>query len=308
MTTIGAARSGTVVRRAAVAGSFYPADPGRLRALVTRLVDEARHRYPAPADLEEPVGVLVPHAGLQYSGIVAAAGWLAAGAATAVVVLGTNHRAGWLRGIGAWNRGAWRTPLGDALVDEDLADAILELGGAFEVDLDAHRDEHSIEVQLPILRVLMPDARIVPLAVSTGTGRGALDAGARLGSLLASRWSHGERIALAISSDMAHYPPHDVAVRVTSRFREPILQVDPVAVAARETALRLQAVPGLACGMCGIEPTVVGLAALRAAGVARGTALAAATSADAGGPDERTVGYFAAAFGPGELRSPASSA
>lgn len=307
MTTIGAARS-VRTRRAAVAGAFYPADPARLRALVTRLMAEARHRYPASTAVAAPVGILVPHAGLQFSGIVAAAGWLAAGSATTTVVLGTNHRAGWLRGIGAWNRGAWRTPLGDVPIDEDLADAILDLGWPFEVDLDAHRDEHSIEVQLPLLRVLLPDARLVPLTVSTGTGSGALEAGRVLGSLLATRWSLGDRIVLAISTDMAHYPPHDVAVRVTSRLRTPILDVDPDAVAARDAALRLQAVPGLACAMCGIEPTVVGLAALRAAGVTRGTALAAATSADAGGPDDRTVGYFAAAFGPGEPRRPASSA
>lgn len=307
MTATGAERS-VVVRRAAVAGSFYPAEPGRLRALVTRLTEEARRRYPGAAEVAAAAGILVPHAGLQYSGIVAAAGWLAAGPATTVVVLGTNHRAGWLRGIGAWHRGAWRTPLGDVLVDEDLADAILALGGPFEIDLDAHREEHSIEVQLPLLRVLLPDARLVPLAVSTGTGLGGVEAGARLGRLLAAHWGRGERIVLAISSDMAHYPPHDVALEVTSRFREAILDVDPGAVATRESALRRQAVRGLACGMCGIEPAVVGLAALRAAGVAGGIALASATSADAGGPEDRTVGYFAAAFGLDAARRPASTA
>jgi MEMO1 family protein len=294
------------IRPPAVAGSFYPSDPERLRTLVSWLMGEARRRYPLPADLGEPLGILVPHAGLEYSGVVAAAGWLgasrrlapspAAGSAT-VIILGTNHRAGWLDGVAAWDRGAWRTPHGDVAVDEALAGAILGLGSPFIVDRGAHLEEHSIEVQLPLLRAVAPEARIVPLAVSAGTGQRAVDAGTRLGELLRARSDAGERIGIAISTDMAHYPEHEVAMRVTSQLRAPILEIDAAALADHEAALRGAGAPGLACGMCGVEPAVVGLAALRAAGVLRGVPLASATSADAGGPRDRTVGYFAAAFG-----------
>ena len=302
-TRLRGAPADTVTRWPAVAGSFYPADPDRLRALVTWQLGEAEARFPVPVDLAAAVGVLVPHAGLEYSGIVAAAGWRAAisrgSEPPTVVLLGTNHGARWLDGLGAWDRGAWRTPLGEVVVDEDLAAEIVALGAPFRVDREAHDVEHSIEVQLPFLRVLAPESRIVPLAVSAGVGRHAVEAGTRLGTLLATRWAAGDRVLLAISTDMAHYPSHEVAERVTQELLPAILEVDAAALAERETALRGDAVAGLACGMCGIEPAIVGLAALRAAGATRAFAIAAATSADAGGGADRTVGYFSAAFGMG---------
>ena len=303
LTRLGRAAAEVLIRPAAVADAFYPADPDRLRALVTWQLAEAEERHPAPSGLTEPDGILVPHAGLVYSGVVAASGWRVAmrpGARPAtVVLLGTNHGAGWLEGVGVWDHGAWRTALGDAAVDDDLASAIVGLGPPFLVDRDAHRAEHSIEVQLPFLRVLAGDARIVPLAVACGVGAVAVDAGARLGELIARRRHAGERIVVAISTDMAHYPPHDVAQRITTALLPAILAVDPAGLAEREHALRKAGAPGLACGMCGIEPAVVGLAALRAVGAVRGSLLAAATSADAGGGADRTVGYLSAAFGMG---------
>ena len=95
---------------------------------------------------------------------------------------------------------------------------------------------------------------------------------------------------------MAHYPSSSVCTQVTADLLPAILRVDPAEVARTERALTARGGLGLACGMCGIEPTVLGLAALRAAGATRGHLLATATSADAGGPADRTVGYLAAAF------------
>lgn len=297
-------RTLAATRPPAVAGSFYPGDPDALRSLVLGLVAEAASRYPSPADLAEPVGLLVPHAGLEYSGVVAAAAWRLRSEASpdarraheTIVLLGTNHSAGWLNGVAVWDRGAWRTPLGTVTVDRDLAARIVDLGAPFTVDAEAHLAEHSIEVQLPFLQVLEPAARIVPLAVSAGTGAAALAAGAALGRLLAAERSAGRRVLLAISTDMAHYPSHHEATAVTAYLRSAIADVDGASLAAREHAVRLRQAPGLVCGMCGIEPAVLGLAALRAAGVDRGVTLASATSADAGGPTSRTVGYLSAAF------------
>jgi AmmeMemoRadiSam system protein B len=103
-------------------------------------------------------------------------------------------------------------------------------------------------------------------------------------------------ILLAISSDMAHYPPAAASEEVTEALLPAILSVDPTGLAAREGALRHARIPGLVCGMCGIEPTVLGLAALGAMGATSSTFLAAATSADAVGPADRTVGYLAVRF------------
>ncbi len=311
------------VRPPAVAGSFYPGAPGELSQLVDALFAAAADlpgsqagKPGAPADDADrpdlPIGILVPHAGLVYSGVPAAAAWAClrtpsgdtgdpggtadTGDPLVVVLLGTNHRAGWLDGVGAWEAGAWAVPSDEVQVDAALAAEIVALGTPFLVDRDAHRDEHSLEVQLPLLAASAPSARIVPLAVSAGTGRRAIEAGARLGRLLATRRASGARIVLAISSDMAHYPPAGACVRATEALLPAILGLDPAALAANEAEMRVAGIRGLACGMCGIEPAVLGLAALRAMGATAGTVLAASTSADAGGPPDRTVGYLAARF------------
>ncbi|MCU0484035.1 MAG: AmmeMemoRadiSam system protein B [Chloroflexi bacterium] len=293
-------------RPPAVAGLFYDDDPDRLG----RIVDDLYRRATAAAGEAGPVaesqsgrlpaGILVPHAGLVYSGALAAAGWRllaspAGEAGATVVLLGTNHSAPWLAGVGAWPGGPWRTPLGDVEVDEGLRDDVLALGRPFEADAPCHLGEHSLEVQLPLLQRAAPGTRIVPLSVATGTGSAAVEAGERLGDLLARRRAAGDAIALAISTDMAHYPRAEVAERVTATLLPPILAGDPVGLAEAESHVR-RTEPRTSCGMCGIEPAVLGLAALRAMGAGVGVLLGAATSADAGADPGRTVGYLAVGF------------
>jgi AmmeMemoRadiSam system protein B len=305
---------GTAIREPGVAGTFYPADPARLARLVgVLLAGAAQHPEAGPTSAEPaapaaaapspfiagpPVGILVPHAGLAYSGQVAAAGWRLVPDHATVVILGTNHTAAWLHGVGAWDAGAWRTPAGDVTVDAELASEILGLGLPFATDRAAHLGEHSIEVQLPLLHAVAPAARIVPLAVGAGTGSGAIAAGERLGGLLGRLRATGASIVLAISTDMAHYPPADACSRVTRTLLPSIVGLRPAELAEAEAAVgRGGGGVAMACGMCGIEPAVLGLAALRAMGATSGTPLAAATSADAGADPRRTVGYLAVAFG-----------
>ena len=291
----------TALRRdPAVAGAFYPRSPAALDVMVSalfRAADELAGARSATATV--PSGVLAPHAGLIYSGVIAATAWsqlLAADANTTVVVLGTNHGAGWLDGVGVWDGGAWAIPNDEVPVDAGLAQAILALGEPFVADRAAHAGEHSIEVQLPLLRHALPNARIVPLAVSAGRGGAARQAGERLGELLARRRSAGDAILLAISTDMAHYPSAEASEHVTRVMTPALEALDAVGLAGREEAVAVSGVPGLVCGMCGIEPTIVGLAALRAMGATAGTPLASATSADVGGSATRTVGYLAMRF------------
>ena len=209
-------------RPPAVAGTFYPAGAEALRTLLDELEARAATSFPVPAGLDagRPAGILVPHAGLVYSGAVAAAAWRlvasagaagsAAGGSTGgsaagsapsgsdaltIVLLGTNHGAAWLDGVGAWDGGPWWTPLGEVQVDEELTGSILELGPPFVADAACHVGEHSLEVQLPFVRRVAGGARIVALSVGTGTGGHAIAAGTRLGRLLAERRAAGAPIA-----------------------------------------------------------------------------------------------------------------
>jgi AmmeMemoRadiSam system protein B len=284
-------------REPAVAGTFYPADPGLLGGLVDSLLIGAA-AVPRPVGLAGAtvLGLLVPHAGLAFSGAVAAASWRLAGeiGPTTIVLAGTDHQA-WASGVGVWTGGPWRTPLGEALIDQQLAHRIVALGPPFAAENAAHDAEHSLEVQLPLLNRACPGARIVPLAVSPRLGDHA-DAGARLGWLLGHLRTAGERILLVASSDLAHYPPANVCEAVDRELLEPLLRLDGDALFALETRLLQANLPGLVCGLCGIDPVRFALAALTAMGATKGHLLAAATSADAGGDRRRTVGYAAAAF------------
>jgi MEMO1 family protein len=296
-------RAAGAVRRCAVAGAFYPESPNLLGEMVADLLSAARAKAAGTSReagrAATPLGLMVPHAGLLYSGVTAAAGWsqLVAGEpGPTVVLLGTNHSAGWLEGVGAWEAGEWESPMGAVLVDEDLAAAIVALGPPFVVDREAHLREHSIEVQLPLLLAAAPGTRFVPLAVSAGRARIALDAGRRLGALLARHSAAGSPVVLAISTDMAHYPTAEVCQQVTDALTPPIVALDPRTLAACEADLSSSGIEGLVCGMCGIDPAVLGLTALREMGARAGSVLAASTSADAGGSRGRTVGYLAARF------------
>jgi hypothetical protein len=284
-------------RRAAVAGSFYPAEPGRLAGLTDVLLAAAA-TVPRPADLDlaSVVGGLVPHAGLIYSGAIAALTWRLAGeiAPATIVLAGTDHQ-GRAGGVGVWTGGAWRTPLGEVAVDRELAARIATLGPPFAADDDAHSEEHSLEVQLPLIARACPGARIVPLAVSPRLGDHA-DGGSRLGSLLEELGAAGGRILLVASSDLAHYPPARVCEEVDERLLEPLLALDGDGLGRLERSIARAGLPGVVCGLCGIDPVRFAIAAVGRMGATRGVLLGKATSADAGGDPRRTVGYAAAAF------------
>ncbi len=286
------------VRRPAHAGSFYPAEPEALTALVDEQLAAAAARTPRFPH-GALAGLLVPHAGLVYSGPVAAVAWSVVGQEppTTIVIAGTNHWAPAFRGVGVWSAGSWQTPLGDLPVDAGLARRIEALGPPFRSEFDGHRAEHSIEVQLPFVARVAPRARIVPLLVSPRTVGDTIRAGEGLGRLLAGLRASGERIALVGTSDLAHYPDDALAREVDAEILEPILDLDPTEVARREEEIRGRGAPGLVCGLCGLEPVLFTMAAAEEMGARSGQLLAEATSADVpiGDPD-RVVGYAAVAF------------
>jgi hypothetical protein len=251
----------------------------------------------------------VPHAGLDWSGPVAARGWVelearerepepSPGTASLTVVLaGTNHFARRPGGIAVWPGGPWHTPLGEIAIDEPLRARILALGEPFAARAEPHLEEHSIEVELPFVARASPGARIVPLLVGPLGAEGCRAAGAALGRLLADARSAGERIVLAASTDLAHYPARAVAEQVDAESLDAIASLEADRLARHEAAAETGRIAGLDCALCGIEPTLLTLAAMRAMGASRGTVLAHATSADApGGDPHRVVGYAAVRF------------
>lgn len=270
-----------LLRRAAVAGSWYP---GRSDA-----IEREVESYLAAAAVRPPPGRLValisPHAGLRYSGPVAAHGYslLRGRRDLTVVLVGPSHRVAF-DGCAVHARGAFETPLGRIPIDEELADALLDAAAGIVDDPSPHQDEHSLEMQLPFLQHVVPGLRIVPVLMGSQS-RTEVDAlASRLGRALRDR-----EALLVASSDLSHYHPAPAANALDSKVVADVERLDEEGLMSR-----LERDRGHACGG---GPIVAVMKASRALGADRATVLRYADSGDAGeGDKSRVVGYLSAAL------------
>jgi len=260
------------VRHPAVAGSFYPADPPTLSALVDRLLDAVE----VPAGDRLASAYVVPHAGYRYSGPTAAHVYARlrrhADQLTCVVLLGPAHRVA-LKGCAVPTAQRWLTPLGE--VDVDPIARTLVVDGHAVADDAPHAPEHSLEVQLPFLQRAVPDATVVPVAVGVSTADDVVV------TVAAAAGDPGT--VVLCSTDLSHYLPDAEARRQDGRTAEAIEALAAGRIGVRD-----------ACGVYALRGTVAwakhtGLVARR---------LALDTSADTGGDPSRVVGYPAFAFEP----------
>jgi MEMO1 family protein len=184
------------VRLAAVAGQFYPADAAGLRAEVEQYLAEGKN-----TTATAPKAAIAPHAGYMYSGPIAGSVYacLAKGrdVIQRVVLLGPSHYASF-RGLAASSASAFACPLGTVPVDEEAMAKVRELPQVTTLDA-AHREEHSLEVQLPFLQTALAQFKLVPLLVGDATAT-------EVSQVLEVLWG-GPETCLVVSSDLSHY--HD---------------------------------------------------------------------------------------------------
>jgi len=243
------------LRAPAVSGRFYPGAKAELADAVATLLAGARADPPAAAR-----AAIVPHAGYAYSGPTAARVFARLTLPSLIVILAPNHT-GICRapgGASLWEAGAFRTPLGDVPVDAPFAAALREASPLVGVDHEAHRAEHAVEVELPFLQVLRPDARIVPLVLAWDAWEPARELGAALARVVGE--AH-EPVLLLASSDLNHYEPAAVSERKDARALEAVTALDGAELLARCRRERIS--------MCGRAPAATVLAAARALGAAR---------------------------------------
>jgi MEMO1 family protein len=269
------------VRRAArFAGSWYPGSPAVLEQDLDAYL-AAVGPVSGPGRLS---GLVVPHAGYKYSGPVAAHAYalLRGQRDLRVVLVGPSHREAF-EGVAVLRAGELETPLGSISIDTELADALLQ--DAIVRDHAApHAQEHSLEMQLPFLRRLVPGVRVVPLLMGTQS-RAEVEA---LAQALV-RVGRDRDMLLVASSDLSHYHPAGVANELD---RQVIAHVE--GLDAEGLMTRLEGFRGHACGG---GPMVAVISASRALGATQATALQYADSGDAGERDKsRVVGYLAAAL------------
>jgi len=260
-----------IARRAAVAGSFYPAQPDRLRREVVELLADARTALKIT-----PKALIAPHAGYIYSGLPAATAFAtlrgSAQIIARVVLIGPAHYVA-IRGVACPAIDAFETPLGHVPVDHDGFNEITDLPFVSRNDA-AHAPEHALEVELPFLQIVLPSFSLLPLIVGDATAH-------EVAQVLARLWS-GPETLLVISSDLSHYHSYETARRL-----------DATTAVAIENGDWASLGPGQACGYLPIaglliEATRRNLKARR---------LSLCNSGDTAGPRDQVVGYGAWMFG-----------
>lgn len=265
------------VRPPAVAGTFYPADPGELAGTVRGFLTESE----SPKDIPPPKAVIVPHAGYIYSGACAAKAYArvapAAGRIKRVVMVGAAHRMA-IDGMAVPTVDAFDTPLGRVPLDRTAIERALILPYV-HADDTPHRDDHNLEVQLPFLQELFGDFVLFPVL----TGR---TDGEQVAELLKAFWG-GPETLIVISSDLSHYHDYDTAQRLDGDTRRAIESLRPDAI-GREQA-------------CGRVPVSGLLLETRRRGLGIET-LDMRNSGDTAGPRDRVVGYGAWAVTESDVR------
>jgi len=259
----------------------------------------------AAAEFEPPRGrldaVIAPHAGLMYSGPVGAHAYKAAtalGPYDAAILVGPSHHIAF-DGVALYPSGAFDTPLGPVAIDQELADEIAGSSPIVRLFPDAHRREHSLEMQLPFLRRLMPDVPIVPMLMGFQT-RETIQA---LAAVLASVGG-GRRTLLVASTDLSHFFDAVKARDLDLRVEACVAEADPQRLLEifeqypEEDRGRFVA--------CGGGPAIAVMLAARARGARHGRVLKYGHSGEISGDNSQVVGYLAAALGTFSERASAS--
>jgi MEMO1 family protein len=272
-------------RPAAVAGSWYPANPGAL----TREVDGYLAGVPE-GPRGETIAIVAPHAGIMFSGPVGAYAYkVAAGGEYDVAVLvGPSHFVAF-DGVAMYSHGAFASPLGPASIDASAAAAIAQASVVRDMP-SAHAREHSLEMQLPFLKRLLPDLPIVPLLM----GRQRRETIEALADALVEGL-RDRRALLVASTDLSHYFDAVTAAKLDTQVRACVAELNP------DRLMKLfESYPederGRQVG-CGIGPAISVMRAARALGARDSRILKYAHSGEVSGDYSGVVGYLAAALG-----------
>jgi len=258
------------IRRPAVAGMFYPEDAKELQTMLRGFLGTLDTTAG-----EAPKAIIAPHAGYIYSGPIAATAYHVLARARAVirriVLLGPSHRVAF-EGLALSSARYFATPLGNIPVDQAAYDAIRDLPHVQTLDA-AHAMEHSLEVHLPFLQLILDEFHLVPIVVG--------EAAPEVVSQVLERLWNGPQTRFVVSSDLSHYHDYQTAQRL-----------DEATSHAIET-LRFEDIGY--DHACGRNP-VSGLLKLARTHGMQGRTLDQRNSGDTAGPRDQVVGYGAYAF------------
>jgi len=265
-----------MIRRAAVAGRFYPESKESIESQIESF----------DFDDTEPVeafGVVAPHAGYQYSGPVAAKVYARLKIKGSVILMGPNHGSGSgydAPPVAIMSEGSWELPSGEVLIDEELSRILVEEGPFITEAGWAHETEHSLEVQIPFLQRFAGTVSIAPIIMA----RLAHDQVKRLAdTIFRAVEKYGKPVTFVASTDFSHYVPHKTARTLDHMAIEKIEALDGRGL--------LDVVSKNQISMCGVQPTAVVIEVCKRLGARKAELVSYQTSGDITGDFSSVVGY-----------------
>lgn len=276
------------MREPAVAGQFYPAD----REELENQIDE----FLSKASLEKTngriLGLMVPHAGYQFSGQVAAFGFaqLQNENIDTVILIGNSHHV-YFEGAAVYPRGYFKTPLGETSIDEELAQKIIGGNKAIQANTGPHEAEHSLEVQLPFLQRVLKNFKLVPILLGNRSGEEVQALAKTIGENI-----FGRNILVVASSDMSHYPPYKEAIFADKKVCQAILSGQVENLEETISQLEKENILNAATFLCAKDAVEVLMFLMQDLGAKGIKLLKYANSGDSGGSKREVVGYSAIAF------------
>ena len=279
-------------RKPSVSGIFYSSDKeqlvGELKGCFTDKIF-GPGRLPPSDQVRKIYGIVSPHAGYPYSGSVAANGYYSISSSkfNNVILVGPNHY-GLGSSVATTMDGIWESPIGDVVVNPQVAKDIASRAMSMEIDEFAHSRDHCLEVQIPFLLYSSEKFRIVPIILTNQDEYVALEVGSAISDTVKEWVSKREGFMLIASSDFTHYESNSEAHRKDSQLIRSIISLD---ISAFYSALRQYDVS--ACGYGAIATIMV---AARNLGATRGELLRYATSGDVTGDKSSVVGYSSILF------------
>lgn len=265
------------IRAAALAGSFYPADPTELTQNVNSRLADAETRFDMDAIQSKPApkAIVAPHAGYMYSGDIAASAYTqikhARDTITRVVLLGPCHHVA-VRGLALCSADEFETPLGRIPVDMEACQRLSQLPQVSIVD-DTHVQEHSLEVHLPFLQITLGDFELIPLIVGHAAPQ-------EVAQVLELVWG-GPETLIVVSSDLSHYLDYKTCTKTDARTTDIIESLNYTGLSDDQ-----------ACGRYPLK----GLMAVARRRAMKVTTLDVRNSGDTAGNKDRVVGYGAWMF------------
>ncbi|MCE5212612.1 MAG: AmmeMemoRadiSam system protein B [Deltaproteobacteria bacterium] len=275
------------IREPAVAGKFYSESAVKLNGAIEKFMQDA-----VPVKVKKPVAIIVPHAGYIYSGQICADGFKQAANQQydVIVILGTRHTNSDFQKISLYPGDGFRTPLGTTPVAKNIISSLLKEDPAdCALDKSLHQSEHSVEVMVPFIQVVFPQAKIVPVVVGSQDMQTCI----RFGQALAKVLKNKQALIIA-SSDLSHYPDAKDAKIVDGETLAAITKLDPAAFRATLQTHRDKNIHSLYTSACGEAPIMAAMAAAKSSGATRGEVISYANSGDTSiGEPSRVVGYGA---------------